>query len=170
MNTTEYYSINEEGRNKYIFFTKKKIEYQMVVNPSKIEFLDSDGKVQYIPDLALNCDVNVVDKDYKTSKTIAFFCTELSKKNEGLLMQIHNQPEELENNKTHRRGLLRIKLWSRLIQRYFKNYIMLTNQVLDPHKNSDIFCIVVKKNSPYFNQIVTNFYRFCYTKMYLKSN
>lgn len=162
----ERYIIKRENENSYIFTTESKIEYQMIIKYSEITYKDIQNNVINVPDLALNCDLNTVIKDYKTSRTIAFFCSKLTLNYEALLLQIHNQPEKLENNKIERRGVLRIKLWNRVINRYFKDFVMFTNQILDPHPESDIFCIVLKKDSSHYNEVLSNFYSFCHSKMY----
>lgn len=160
------YSITKEGRNKYVFLTDDDVEYQLVIKPSGIIYKDLMGLSKNVIELALNCDINTASKDYKTVKTLAKFYKEISSKCDAIYMQIHNQPENINNGKIERRGLLRVKLWNRSISRYFDNYILLTNLVLNPNKNSDILSILIKKDSIHFKQFVTNFYRFCYFKMY----
>tara|TARA_B110001452_G_C15236791_1_gene428226 strand:+ start:967 stop:1470 length:504 start_codon:yes stop_codon:yes gene_type:complete len=162
----EYYEIIKEGTNKYVFTTKENIEYQLVIRPSGITYKSIKGEDKNVLELALNCDTNTASKDYKTIKTLAAFCTEMSLKYDAIYIQIHNQPEVVNNNKTERRGLSRIKLWNRVISKYFNDYILLTNLVLSPNSNSDILSIVIKKDSTHFKDYVTNFYRFCHHKMY----
>lgn len=160
------YSINKEGRNKYVFVTDDNVEYQLVIKSSGIKYKDSKGVNKNVIELALNCDINTASKDYKTVKTLAKFYAGVSSMYDAIYMQIHNQPESLNNGKIERRGLSRVKLWNRSISRYYGNYLLLTNLVLSPNKNSDILSILIKKDSLYFKQFVTNFYRFCYSKMY----
>ncbi len=162
----DYYKICKEGKNAYVFTTKDDIEYQIVVKTSGMIYKDVNGKTKNILELALNCDTNTARKDYKTVQTLAVFCTEVTSIYDAVYMQIHNQPELINNNKTQRRGLARMKLWNRVITKYFNDYILLTNLVLNPNKNSDYLSIVVKKDSIYFKEYVTNFYRFCHSKMY----
>lgn len=162
----DYYKIIKQGTNKYVFTTKDDIEYQLVVRPSGIRYKDISRENKNILELALNCDTNTASKDYKTFKTLVAFCTEMSLRYDAIYMQIHNQPEVINNNKTERRGLSRIKLWNRLISKYFNDYILLTNLVLSPNSNSDILTIVIKKDSSCFKNYVTSFYRFCHNKMY----
>lgn len=164
----ESYPITQDSPNSYIFFNKNNVEYQIVIKPSGITYENENGEKKDILNFALNCDTNIANKDYNTAKTIAHFCSQFSEKDEALFLQTHNQPEVLENDKIQRRGMTRIKLWGRLISKYFNDYILLTNLVLSPNKHSDIFCLVVKKDSAHFKQIVTNFYRFCYYRMYKK--
>lgn len=155
------YQIIKNRPDSYGFITRENIEYELVIKPSGIAYLNKEGKQKNVIELALNCDFNSANKDYKTVKTIIFFCKELSQRLDAVYIQMHNQPE-LINNKTKRRGLSRIKLWSRIINKHFKEYVFLTNQILDPHKDRDILCIAIKKDSIYYKQIVTNFYRFRY--------
>ncbi len=163
------YEIIEESPNNYVFFNKDNVEYQLMVRPSGIVYQDYHGEDIDVLEVALNCDSNTASKDYKTSKTIAAFCTRMSLKHDAVFLQMHNQPEQINNNKVERRGLSRIKLWSRVISKYFKGYIMFTNLLLDPNKHSDILTIVVRKDSVYFKHIVASFYRFSHTKMYPKN-
>ena len=160
------YHIIKEGKNKYVFITKDMIEYQLVLKPSGIVIETASGTLKNVIELALNCDINTAQKDYRTLKTIARFCTEITSRCDAVYMQIHNQPESVNNNKIERRGLSRIKLWNRMISKHFSDYIFLNNLSLDPNKNSDILTIVIKKESVYFKDFVSNFYRFCYHKMY----
>ena len=162
----EHYEIKKEGKNKYVFFTSSNIEYQLVVKPSGIVFEDIDGFNINILELALNCDINTAIKDYKTIKTLVVFCVKISCKHDAVYMQIHNQPEKINNNKIERRGISRIKLWNRVIEKYFSNYIFLNNLILSPEKKSDILTLVLKKDSLYYKECITSFYRFCYKKMY----
>ena len=160
------YKIIKEGKNSYTFFTQNNIEYQMVVKPSGMTYTTNEGVLKNVLEISLNCDINTANKDYKTAKTIARFCSEISNKYEAVFVQTHNQPERISKNRVARRGATRIKLWSRLISKYFNEYILFTNLMLYPNKNSDILCVVIKKDSQYYKQFVTNFYRFCYSKMY----
>ena len=164
----DHYKIKKEGTNKYVFTTKDDIEYQLVLRPSGVEYKDISGKNKSILELALNCDTNTARKDYMTIKTLATFCTEVLFKYDAIYIQIHNQPEEINNSKIERRGLTRIKLWNRVISKYFNEYILLTNLVLSPNKNSDVLSIAIKKDSTYYKDCVANFYRFCHIKMYRK--
>jgi len=161
-----YYRIIREGTNKYVFTTKENIEYQLVIRPSGMTYKCIKGGNKNVLELVLNCDTNTASKDYKTIKTLVVFCREISLKYDAIYIQIHNQPEVVNNNKTERRGLSRIKLWNRVISKYFSDYILLTNLVLSPNSNSDILSIVIKKKSTYFKDYVTSFYRFCHNKMY----
>lgn len=164
----EFYNIKKESSNNYIFFNKKNVEYQVIIKKSGIIYKDNDNNLKNILELVLNCDINTASKDYKTIKTLAKIFDEISDTSDAIFMQIHNQPENISNNKIKRRGLSRIKLWSRALNYYFENYILFTNLLLNPNKNSDLFGIFIKKDSVYYNQFVTNFYRFCYLKMYSK--
>lgn len=163
------YKIIKEGKNSYIFITDSNVEYQIIVRPSGFGYENLKNKFKNVLEIALNCDGNTADKDYKTAKTIAKFCTEMSCLYDAVFLQMHNQPEIINNNKVQRRGLSRIKLWSRLISKYFKDCILLTNLALDPNKKNDILCIVIKKDTIYFKQLVKNFYRFCHSKMHKKN-
>jgi len=160
------YKIIKEGTNKYVFFTKEGIEYQLVIKPSGMVFEDDTGNQKNIIELALNCDTNTASKDYRTVKTLVRFSFEIAARCDVVYMQIHNQPEWINNERQERRGVSRVKLWNRLITKNFSDYIMLTNLSLDPNKKNDILSIVIKKDSNYFKEYVKNFYRFCHSKMY----
>lgn len=162
----EFYNITKEGSNKYVFTTKENIEYQLVIRPSGIIYKSGKGEDKNVLELALNCDTNTASKDYKTIKTLAAFCTQMTLKYDAIYMQIHNQPQIINNDRTERRGLSIIKLWNRIIGKYFNDYILLTNLLLSPNRNSDILTIVIKKDSSCFKNYVTSFYRFCHNKMY----
>lgn len=160
------YEIISEGEGMYVFVTENNIEYQLVIKSSGIVYEDLEGKSNDVIELALNCDINTASKDYRTIKTLINFYEEVSRKYDAIYMQIHNQPETISDNKIQRRGLSRIKLWNRTVSNHFENHIMLTNLVLNPNKSSDVLSIIIKKDSIFYKQFVTNFYRFCYFKMY----
>lgn len=162
----DHYEIKKEGKNKYVFYNKENVEYQLVVKASGLQYQNEEGSCKNVLEIALNCDTNTANKDYLTVKTLAAFCTQVTKHYDAVYMQIHNQPELINNNKIERRGISRIRLWNRVVSKYFNDYIMLTNLVLAPNSNSDLLSVVVKKDSIYFKKVVANFYRFCYRKMY----
>ena len=160
----EYYNVikNVSTSNRYVFNTKGNTEYELILSPSGITYATNNGERKNIVEFAINCELSRVNRDTKTLKTIIKFCSELSEFSEAIYFRTHNQPE----SDTQRRGQIRLKLWSRIINQYFSDYVLLTNLVLVPNKDSDILCLVVKKDSIYYNQLVTNFYRFCDLQMY----
>lgn len=160
------YNVIEEEKNYYIFTTDKNVEYQLVLKESGIKYKEEGGKIVEISELCLNCDINTAAKDYKTNKTLAKFYAKIAEAQEAIYIQIHNQPESLKDSKVCRRGLIRAKLWNRILTQNFDEYLYLNNMYLAPNPNSDIFSIIIKKESLYFKQIIKEFYRFCYDKMY----
>ena len=154
------YNIEKEGKNKYIFFTGKGIEYQIVVKNSGIITTKS------ILEIDLNCDINTAVKDYKTLRTIVEFGKQVSEFRDAFFIQIHNQSEIVLEDKVKRRGKTRLQLWNRIIEQNFQDFILLNNLVLNPNEKSDILSLALRKNTPMFKEYVTDFYRFCHKKMY----
>lgn len=156
---TTHYRINKDAPNEYSFTTDKKVKYYLIFKPSGIVYQNENAKNINVLELSLLYKAKKTNpvKDNKTIRTLILFIKSYFQHFDVIYLQAHNRLEHLENLKK-RRGSLRVKLWIRIMNRYFSNLILLSN--VNQQKKEDIPCLFVRKDSIHLEQIKISFDKF----------
>jgi hypothetical protein len=170
----DVYKIVNLNENEYSFDTDLGLSYSIELKKSNYFYYIENNNKKYIDIFRFSIfDRDYpIESDYKVRNTIlSFLLTYFQKqKNNEILFFINN---EFEINNFSHRAKSRLKLFRRLFRIANKNseFVFLTNEhfILN-HKEykMDYIGIIVKTQSPYYNNIIRAFTKFCHENSYQK--
>ena len=168
------YKIVKLNENEYFFDTDLGLSYSIELKKSKAFYHTENNDVKNIDIFRFSIyDRDYpIESDYKIRNTILDFLLNYfqNEKNDEILFFINN---EFETNNFSHRAKSRLKLFRRLFRISNKNseFVFLTNEhfILN-HKEykMDYIGIIVKTKSPYYNNIIRTFTKFCHENSYQK--
>ncbi|SIS47962.1 hypothetical protein SAMN05421766_102195 [Zobellia uliginosa] len=159
----ETYRIKKKKDYKYVFQTNEGVIYEFSFNRSGIHY-NSCSTNKNILELTLKCSSVCPKKDYRTLTTIVHFVKEFLIEYDAFYLQTHNQIEHKNTRTKKRRGFSRLKLWTRISNRYFEQCDFLMSPNLNDSYTQDIPCLLIKKEAKHYRQIVSNFHKYCNTE------
>ena len=170
----DIYKIVKLNEKEYSFDTDLGLSYSIELKKSNYFYLLENNNKKYIDIFRFSIfDRDYpIETDYKVRNTILSFISTYFQKqsNDEILFFINN---EFETNNFSHRAKSRLKLFRRLFRIANKNseFVFLTNEhfILN-HKEykMDYIGIIVKTKSPYYNNIIRTFTKFCHENSYQK--